>query len=356
MGTTEQAKLTFGSGGWVLLVAFIIAIGIIGWSISGLFMGMRPVGDGRTVDSYGFALENLGEERAFLVSSGQPRDFLQSIDDPEVMAADDVAHFNAQIRGKYLVSADRVIGVSIDGVHRAYPIRVMNAHEICNDMLADVPIVVTFSPLCDSAVVFNRTVDGRERAFGVSGLLLNSNLVMYEKTDDPVASPPGLWSQLLMKSISGSESGTALDPIPGVCITTWSEWKKAHPDTTVIKPDPESMRRYKSFSYMRYLANGRLDYPVRNAQEHADQAIGLMSPILVVSAAGQTRSIRLDQLTESDGAVTFQIGGAPVTVAKTGERSALVESDADVLTVPTAWFAWASMHPGSAADWLEPGS
>jgi hypothetical protein len=99
------------------------------------------------------------------------KDALQALVDPPTVAGSDIKRINADQRGKFLVSSDRVIGVSLNGAHRAYPLQVMNCHEIVNDTLGGVPIAVTYNPLCDSVVVFERELDGETLVFGVSGLL-----------------------------------------------------------------------------------------------------------------------------------------------------------------------------------------
>ena len=120
-----------------------------------------------------------------------------------------------------------VIGLVVGGEARAYPIRLLSNHEVVNDHVGGRPVLVTWCPLCYSAIVFDRVVEGREITFGVSGYLLNSNLVLY---DHPTNT---LWSQLLGQGIKGAHSGTRLEVIPST-LTSWSDWKKAFPDTEVL--------------------------------------------------------------------------------------------------------------------------
>jgi hypothetical protein len=165
------------------------------------------VGGGNDPAAYGFDLANLAPEaRTTLVGSGNPRDFLTAYDMPATIPGTEMVRFNGERRSKYVVTADRVAGVVVNGAARAYPLAVLNGHEVVNDVLGGVPIAVTFSPLTDSVVVFDRRVGGEERLFRVSGLLWNSNLVMYDVPADPArraGAVASLWSQLGMRAIAG---------------------------------------------------------------------------------------------------------------------------------------------------------
>jgi hypothetical protein len=285
-----RPSLTFRSGGWVIALAGVLVLLILAWAFAGILMGHRPKGDGQSVDTYGFDLSNLRTNGGAFVASGNPRDFFQSLDQPKVLPGHEMLAYNAKLRSKYVVTADRVIGVEINGKSRAYPLNVMNVHEVVNDELAGVPIAVTFSPLCDSAIVFDRRVNGQSLQFGVSGLLLDSNLVMYNKQADVVAhtsldsqdakpatqvsmnadkSPPvsaaptsSLWSQMAAMAIAGPAVGTTLAQIPNVNVCTWKHWLATHPTTEVILPDAQDEKRMKKISYSRYLLSPRIDFPI----------------------------------------------------------------------------------------------
>jgi len=163
--------LTVRGGGWVILAGLVLVCAFLGWALSGIFVGDRPVGSGNDPAAYGFVLEPLRAERGWLVGSGSPRDFLPSLDAPTVMRGSEMLRWNDEHRTKYLVSTDRVAGIVVGGEARAYSLAVLNAHEVVNDTLGGVPIAVSYSPLTDSLVVFDRRVDGAERTFHVSGIL-----------------------------------------------------------------------------------------------------------------------------------------------------------------------------------------
>lgn len=151
-----------------------------------------------------------------------------------------------------------VVGIEVDGTARAYPLTILNVHEIVNDTLGG-PMIVTYCPICRSGMVADRLVDGETATFDVSGLLWkapsiqaaaseqddrvfsdreegvanNGNLVMY---DDVTGS---YWSQILVQAICGPMAEMRL-PIRPASSTTWGEWREEHPDTEVLLPPPAS--------------------------------------------------------------------------------------------------------------------
>lgn len=127
---------------------------------------------------------------------------------------------------------DEVVGIVRDGEARAYPLRVLNWHEIVNDDF-DGPLLVTYCPLCGSAVSASRRVDGTVTDFGVSGLLWRNDLVMYDEATE------SLWSQILATAINGERTGDTLDLVPST-LTTLGKWRADHPNTLVLRPPPES--------------------------------------------------------------------------------------------------------------------
>jgi hypothetical protein len=126
-----------------------------------------------------------------------------------------------------------VVGVESDGEARAYPLRILDHHEVVNDSFGG-PLLVTYCPLCGSAVVAVREVRGQETVFGVSGKLWRNDLVLYDEATD------SLWSQLLATAIQGPATGERLELVPS-SLSTWGEWREAHPETRVLLPPPGSV-------------------------------------------------------------------------------------------------------------------
>lgn len=122
-----------------------------------------------------------------------------------------------------------VVGVALDGEARAYPVRILDWHEIVNDAIAGTPIVVTYCPLCGTGLAFDRRVDDRTLTFGVSGNLYKNDLVLYDRQTGT------LWSQLPGEAFHGELDGTRLTPV-ATDLTTWGEWRKTHPDAEALVP------------------------------------------------------------------------------------------------------------------------
>ena len=388
-----RPSLTFRSGGWVIALAGVLVLLILAWAFAGILMGHRPKGDGQSVDTYGFDLSNLRTNGGAFVASGNPRDFFQSLDQPQVLPGHEMLAYNAKLRSKYVVTADRVIGVEINGKSRAYPLNVMNVHEVVNDELAGVPIAVTFSPLCDSAIVFDRRVNGKPLQFGVSGLLLDSNLVMYDKQADVVAhtsldsqdkkpatqvsmnadqSPPvsaapasSLWSQMAGMAIAGPAVDTTLAQIPNVNVCTWKHWLATHPTTEVILPDAQDEKRMKKISYSRYLLSSRLEFPIgRKAATNiltnpsSDNMPGTMPdkmPVIAITAGGETRVITLREAADrgADAPWNFVVGGVPIVVVSQKDPASVLVGSSDATPIevtPCLWFVWQAFHTPAAPD------
>ncbi len=128
-----------------------------------------------------------------------------------------------------LPDAEPVLSVELGGHVRAYPIRYLLFHEIVNDRVGGVPIAVTYCPLCNTGVVFERpTIGGEVLSFGVSGLLLHSNLVMVDRQTG------SLWSQVLGEAIGGELEGTRLGIVPAPLVS-WGNWAAAHPRGLVLQ-------------------------------------------------------------------------------------------------------------------------
>lgn len=272
--------LTFASGGWVLLLAIVLSVAAVAW----VFANRRSVrGDGRNLASYGYNLATVLVAKEQLIPAGFGRDALQALVDPQAQDAKTFVEDDAQKRSKLLVSDDRIIGVVIGGKARAYPVHVIAQHEIINDTLNDRPIAVTYSPLCDSTVVFDRTINGRVTEFGVSGLLLNSNLLMFDRQQNP--KDESLWSQLQFRAIAGpaAENKTELARIPAV-ITRWDQWLRDHPDTTLVTGIPDWRKQYLRKSYNTYFANDELKFPVTPLWQKQN-GIDLKTPIVAVPVA-----------------------------------------------------------------------
>ena len=348
---TRPRLLTLRSGGWVLVLAALLTGGILVWALAGAFLrsGGPLLGDGRTVESYGFDLSTCLVDRELLVAAGMRKDALRALVDPAVIPGADVARINAEERGKYLVSTDRVIGVSVNGEHRAYPLLILNVHEIVNDTLGGVAVAITYNPPCDAVAVFERTLDGVPLEFGVSGLLYNSNLLMYDRRPDGLGE--SLWSQLQARAIAGPAAGRGARLVPRpAALISWSQWLALHPETTVLSRDPRLARRYKETSYAVYFRSSDIKFPVR-PQPPADgppakerliavatsQGVRAYTHATIAQRAGASGSFG-DRF--GDAQLTFHWRQEPGTVRVSSDPPEAIQS-----VMHAFWFAWHAMHP-----------
>ncbi|MEX1009407.1 MAG: DUF3179 domain-containing protein [Acidimicrobiia bacterium] len=171
-----------------------------------------------------------------LRSGGPPPDGIPAIDSPRFERAADV---------DWLDKREPVIAVELDGESRAYPVRILVWHEIVNDTLDGVPVAVTYCPLCNTAIAFDRRVGGRVVDFGTSGLLYRSDLVMYDRQTE------SLWVQFEGRAVAGVLTGTTLSTFP-VATVAWRDWRRANPDGLVLTTDTGFDRAYGTNPYVGY--------------------------------------------------------------------------------------------------------
>jgi hypothetical protein len=172
-----------------------------------------------------------------LLSGGPPRDGIPSIDEPRFIPAEEAAG--------WLAGNEPVIVLEVGGDARAYPLQILIWHEIANDVVGDVPVMVTFCPLCNAAITFDRRLDGQVYEFGTSGLLRNSDLVMYDRTTE------SLWQQLTGEALAGDMVGQRLTFLPS-SIVSFADFRQAYPHGIVLSRDTGFGRSYGRNPYGGY--------------------------------------------------------------------------------------------------------
>lgn len=170
------------------------------------------------------------------IRANDPRDIIPPIDDPS---------FNSVSETDWLTDQDPGLAVEIDGLARFYPLGVLTRHEIVNDVFGDVPVAVTYCPLCNTGIVFDRRFDGQVLRLGVSGLLRNSDLVMWDNITQT------LWQQITGEAIVGEHAGEQLTPI-GSGIVRWADFASTYPDGEALSPDQGFGRVYGGNPYAFY--------------------------------------------------------------------------------------------------------
>jgi hypothetical protein len=225
-----------------------------------------------------------------------PRDAIPPIDDPtfeHVTEADE-----------WLEDDEPGLLVDVAGLTRFYPIRILHRHEIVNDEFGDVPVAVTYCPLCNTGIAFDRRVEGEVLRMGVSGLLRNSDLVMW---DDATQS---LWQQITGEAIVGELTGTKLEPLASA-IVRWADFRDDNPDGAVLARD-------QGFG-IPYGQNPYVGYSSRNAPiggfftAELDDRFPALERVVAVTIDESTTGYPFSIISESR-VVNDEVGGMPIAI------------------------------------------
>jgi hypothetical protein len=258
------------------------------------------------------ALRNAADPRlpapllnpAEIVSGGPPPDGIPAIDRPRFQRVGDVG---------WLADREPVLALEVGGEARAYPVQILTWHEIVNDTVAGIPVAVTYCPLCNSAIAFDRRLGERVLDFGTSGRLYRSALVMYDRQTE------SLWAHFLGQAVAGSLTGARLEAFP-VATVSWADFRRAHPGSWVLSRDTGHDRSY-----------GRNPYPgyddVRSSpflfQGEADGRLAAKTRIVGIRRESEAVAVILDAL-QSRRVIEVPVDGLAVTLwFKPGTASAL---------------------------------
>ena len=321
-----------------------------------------------------------------IVPGGPPPDGIPPIDRPTFVSPAAAA---AWLRPK-----EPVLAVQIGGDARAYPLKILMWHEIVNDTVGGRAVVITYCPLCDSGIAFERTLGDTVLDFGTSGKLYRSDLVMYDRQSH------SLWAQMDGRAIVGARAGTRLTMLPANTLA-FETWRAAHPDGKVLSRETGHRRNYGINPYAEYdeptlgpfLYRGRLD-PRRPPKERVvgvrigeaaraypwpvlarapvihDTLAG--EPIVVLYQPGTLSALDQTQMEQSrdvgatgvfsrrlgDRVLTFEVTGAAFRDRETGSTWNLLgvaqggprrgERLRAIPHVDAFWFAWAAFHPATS--------
>jgi len=285
----------------------------------------------------GFDLSNSEIPVQKIKGGGPPRDGIPAINSPRFISANSAASF--------LLEHDRVIGLEVNGQGRAYPVKILNHHEIVNDKINGQGILISYCPLCGTGMAFLSNVDGRELSFGVSGLLYNSDVLMYDHQTE------SLWSQILGRAISGPARGTKLQSVP-VIHTNWGGWLQDHPHTQVLSASTGFRRDYSRNPYAGYGESSKVWFPVTNR----DKRYSNKEWVIGLEIDGVTRCwpySELEAIWKQEPQKAFvedHVNGKQVRIYyQPRNRSARITTDQGELLsgVSAFWFAWIAFHPAS---------
>ncbi|MEN8240034.1 MAG: DUF3179 domain-containing protein, partial [Actinomycetota bacterium] len=226
-------------------------------------------------------------------------DAIPPIDDPT---------YGPPEQGDWLDPSDLVLGYEGTDSAYAYPFKILNFHEIVNEEIDGVPILVSYCPLCRSAIVYDRRLDGMELEFSNTSALHESDLVMVDRTTG------SYWWQVAGSAIVGPLTGTSLETLPST-VATWSDWKRIHPDTVVLTRDTGFARPYASDSfstYADYVASGQFAFPVSPAS--LDDRLPPATLVVAVTIGDTVRAYPVDDLAAP---INDTVAGTPIVILPT---------------------------------------
>ena len=236
------------------------------------------------------------------IFSSDPRDAIAPIDNP---------NFESVTAGaEWLTERDPGVLVRYEGGTRFYPLAILTRHEIVNDQLGAVPIAITYCPLCNTGVVFDRRIDGVTHRFGVSGLLRKSDLVMW---DDLTGS---LWQQITGEGIVGTHAGVQLTIVPS-SIVSYGEFAESFPDGETMSRDTGFNRRYGLNPYEFYSSRST---PFGFFNDELDDRFPALERVVGVSIDGDEKAYPFSVIS-AVGAVNDEVAGTEVVVFWGGDTA-----------------------------------
>ncbi len=341
---------TYWTGSRVVAAALMSALllGLGGWGAwvrtadpAGPLLFVDAPNHPATNPSPSFNLDNLQVPEDQIHSGGVRKDGIPSITDPPTQRASDQTQWPGETR---------IVGVVVNGEARAYALPHLNYHECVNDTLGGVPIAVTFCPLCDSVSVFDRrpAPDAEPLVFGISGRLMNSNVLLYDRTDD------ALWSQVGMRAISGPHAGKTLRHMAGWSLGPLSAFVEKHPQATVMLADESNMQRYRHDVYADrgYFESDEVWFPLA----HTDARLPLKERIIGLFSDERALAVKMsDVLDAGPGGLRVSFGEG-VAVLRSDEKNAIAidQLPGSVSAMHTFWFAWAAFHPETSIFGMSP--
>jgi hypothetical protein len=280
----------------------------------------------------GFDVSNALIPVQAIERGGPPKDGIPAIDRPKFVSAS----------AARLAPTDRVLGLQLQGVEKAYPVRILNWHEVVNDQFGAHPVAITYCPLCGTGVAFDARLGDRVLNFGVSGLLYNSDVLLYDRGTD------SLWSQLKQLAVAGPLKGSSLTALP-LEHTTWKDWFARHPDTLVLSTETGHVRDYGRDPYEGYDKVARLMFSV----SHRDERIPVKEWVLGVSIGTARKAYpftALERATGGAGELKDMVGGQPIVVRYDRQHRTARAFDGQQRPLPAVtafWFAWVAFNPAT---------
>jgi len=280
----------------------------------------------------GFNIENPLIPANEIKRGGPPRDGIPALTNPQFIDSQSLKLNKAQ-------RAQRVLAIHRGNTAKAYPVAILNFHELVNDMVNSQPILVSYCPLCGTGMVFSRQVKDKTLTFGVSGLLYNSNLLMYDRETE------SLWSQAQGLAISGPMKGTNLQWLE-VNHLPLDAWIEKHPTTRVLSQQTGYTKNYDRNPYSGYGHSERLWFDVN----HRDDRYRRKEWVVAVNVKGNVKAYPYAELAKTAGVIKDTVGGIELVISydAAGHYATITAASGDsVGVIYSYWFSWIATFPDS---------
>ena len=303
---------------WMLIFFLAVGFGV------GLLPYMSLAGPSKN----GFDLTKHTIPLDEIRQGGPPKDGIPAILTPTFIEAREATFLQAQ---------DRILGFIQGDEAKAYPINILNWHEVVNDEVNGRPVVITYCPLCGTGIGFQRQVKGKTYTFGVSGLLYQSDMLMYDHQTE------SLWSQLEMTAVAGPLTGAVLSHV-FLEHTTWEAWRQAHPTTKVLSTQTGYHRDYSRDPYLGYAGRMDLMFPV----SHENDLHHPKEWVVGVEVEGVAKAYPFLELDRTSGQIRDRVSGSTIIIEFDSQARSAVVFDIQHRPIPSVmayWFAWYAFHP-----------
>jgi hypothetical protein len=266
-----------------------------------------------------------------VLGGGPGKDGIPTLTNPAFVSVSEAA--------KFLKDDMEGIKVTVGNTTRFYPYNILVWHEIVNDVIEGKSLVVTFCPLCGSAIVFDAEVGGTAETFGVSGKLYESNLLMYDKTTE------SLWSQIIGEAVVGERTGAKLSVYPSQVIS-FKNLKARYGEAQVLSVKTGYSRDYAFYPYGDYNENADLIFPV----SVSDNRFPAKEIMYIVNVGEKSAAFKWKDLSETQA--TVAVGSEEITAIKKNGEVEAKDSRGEIIPGYYAmWFSWAAHHQEDGVVW-----
>ena len=305
-------------------IYWLICIAIV----AGIFYFLLNPGP---AEDNGFDLSDASISSHDIYHRAIPRNGIPSIDTPK---------FVTSAVANYLKPDDRILGLDYQGIKRAYPIKILNHHEIINDRINNVPIVISYNPFSGSGFAFSPGSEYKNATFGVSGLIYNNDSLLYDRATE------SLWSPILGLAVTGKRNRLKLRPLV-LQNTTWKHWIQQHPLTEVLSNQTGFDFNYAQHPYGLYDFQHKLFFPVqsKNTRFHPKERIfGLtIGDQHKAYAATELSKLKIDEFKD-------QFAEQALTILYDDDSQSALFLDQHNKPLPSIsiyWFAWYAFYPNT---------